>query len=87
MSTLSIPPNLSHLHRDRKYYSDFSGGATAPLLPTAMVTYSVQIKCIYKALTLADVTSAVQKPSLKPQKASNAGVEAHWLGKTPHKTP
>jgi hypothetical protein len=27
--------------------------------------------------------SAVQKPSLKPQAASNAGVEAQWLGKTP----
>jgi hypothetical protein len=27
--------------------------------------------------------SAVQKPSLKPQTASNAGVEARWLGKTP----
>jgi hypothetical protein len=27
--------------------------------------------------------SAVQKPSLKPQAASNAGVEARWLGKTP----
>ena len=27
--------------------------------------------------------SAVQKPSLKPQTASNAGVEACWLGKTP----
>ena len=26
--------------------------------------------------------SAVQKPSLKPQTASNAGVEARWLGKT-----
>ena len=26
--------------------------------------------------------SAVQKPSLKPQTASNAGVEAWWLGKT-----
>ena len=25
--------------------------------------------------------SAVQKPSLKPQTASNAGVEARWLGK------
>ena len=24
--------------------------------------------------------SAVQKPSLKPQTASNAGVEARWLG-------
>ena len=29
--------------------------------------------------------SAVQKPSLKPQTASNAGVEARWLGKTPLK--
>ena len=27
--------------------------------------------------------SAVQKPSLKTQTASNAGVEAQWLGKTP----
>uniref|UniRef100_A0A4W5K7K9 Uncharacterized protein n=1 Tax=Hucho hucho TaxID=62062 RepID=A0A4W5K7K9_9TELE len=27
--------------------------------------------------------SAVQKPSLKPQTASNAGVKALWLGKTP----
>ena len=27
--------------------------------------------------------SAVQKPSLKPQTASNAGVEARWLGTTP----
>ena len=27
--------------------------------------------------------SAVQKPSLKPQTTSNAGVEAWWLGKTP----
>jgi hypothetical protein len=27
--------------------------------------------------------SSVQKPSLKPQTASNAGVEARWLGKTP----
>jgi hypothetical protein len=27
--------------------------------------------------------SALQKPSLKPQKASNAGVEAWWPGKTP----
>ena len=27
--------------------------------------------------------SAVQKPSLKPQTASNADVEARWLGKTP----
>ena len=27
--------------------------------------------------------SAVQKRSLKPQTASNAGVEARWLGKTP----
>ena len=27
--------------------------------------------------------SAVQKPSLKPQTASNAGVEARLLGKTP----
>jgi NAD(P)H-dependent FMN reductase len=27
--------------------------------------------------------SDVQKPSLKPQTASNAGVEARWLGKTP----
>ncbi|CDQ99316.1 unnamed protein product [Oncorhynchus mykiss] len=27
--------------------------------------------------------SAVQKPSLKPQTASNVGVEARWLGKTP----
>jgi hypothetical protein len=26
--------------------------------------------------------SAVQKPSIKPQTASNAGVEAQWLGKT-----
>ena len=29
--------------------------------------------------------SAVQKPSLKPQTASNAGVEAWWLGKLPRK--
>ena len=27
--------------------------------------------------------SAIQKPSLKPQIASNADVEARWLGKTP----
>ena len=27
--------------------------------------------------------SAIQKPSLKPQTASNADVEARWLGKTP----
>ena len=27
--------------------------------------------------------SAVQKPRLKLQTASNAGVEARWLGKTP----
>ena len=27
--------------------------------------------------------SAVLKPSLKPQTASNTGVEARWLGKTP----
>ena len=27
--------------------------------------------------------SAVQKPSLKPQTASNAGVEARWQGETP----
>jgi hypothetical protein len=27
--------------------------------------------------------SDLQKPSLKPQTASNAGVEARWLGKTP----
>ena len=29
--------------------------------------------------------SAVQKPSLKPQTTSNAGVEAQWLGKLPRK--
>jgi hypothetical protein len=27
--------------------------------------------------------SVIQKPSLKPQTASNAYVEARWLGKTP----
>ena len=27
--------------------------------------------------------NVIQKPSLKPQSASNADVEARWLGKTP----
>jgi hypothetical protein len=29
--------------------------------------------------------SAAQKPCIKPHTASNAGVEAQWLGKTPLK--
>ena len=34
-------------------------------------------------LTSADVTKCCTETSLKPQTASNAGVEAQWLGKTP----
>jgi hypothetical protein len=39
--------------------------------------------CIKPFLHQLMSQSAVQKPSLKPQTASNAGVEAQWLGKTP----
>ena len=46
--------------------------------------YIKLIKCIYKTLlTSADVKVLIQKPSLKSQTASNADIEARWLGKTP----
>ena len=47
-------------------------------------TKSNQITFIYIALCTQLISqSAVQKPSLKPQTTSNAGVEARGLGKTP----
>jgi hypothetical protein len=43
--------------------------------------FNQSVKCIYKAIFLHQPMSqsAVQKLSLKPQTASNAGVEARWL--------
>ena len=49
-------------------------------LTTVSINQNVFIKPFLHQLISQN---AVQKPSLKPQTASNAGVEARWLGKTP----
>ena len=38
---------------------------------------------IWKTLSPLSNQIYLYSPSLKPQTASNAGVEAQWLGKTP----
>ena len=69
-----------------------SGGATVSPDPSCL---SLQYLCCsslcvgglgsvcYIWSTSPVLFGAVQKPSLKPQTASNASVEARWLGKTP----
>jgi hypothetical protein len=56
--------------------------ASSPLLFSLLICYR-SIVSMKPFLHLQMSQSAIQKPSLKPQTASNTNVEAQWLGKTP----
>jgi hypothetical protein len=67
----------------KEYGTIKSLGTTAATLYLLVLSLK-SIKCFYKGLlTSADVTKFCTETQPKIPIASNAGVEARWLGKTP----
>ena len=99
MEEMTVPPHLHHTRIRRGPSDTLQLLHEAHCHSTFTVICCVQITARYSlCITLFQIKSnvfikpflhqlisqsAVQKPSLKPQTASNAGVEARWLGRTP----